>query len=68
MSIIIYELKDHSIYVDQSRYVTYIVAKNLDTVTVKTSTRFYNTALPSDMILTKDDTSTSDEQFENLTM
>ena len=67
MSIIISQIKDHSIYVDQDIYATYIFAKYLDTETVKTSTKSYNTTLPSDMIFTKDDTSTSDEQVEKLT-
>ena len=52
MSIRIYQMKDHSIYVDQARYDTYIVAKYLDTATVKVSTKFYNTPLPADMIIT----------------
>ena len=39
MSIIIYQLKDHSIYVDQARYATYIVAKYLETAIVKASTK-----------------------------
>ena len=34
MSITISQLKDHSIYVDQARYATSIVAKYLDTATV----------------------------------
>ena len=67
MSIIISQMRDHSIYVDQARYATYIVAKYLYTATVKASTKFYKTTLPSDMIFTKADTSTSDEQVENLT-
>ena len=67
MSIRISQMKYHSIYVYQSRYFTSIVAKYLDTVTVKASTKFYNTTLPYDMIFTKDDTSTSDEQVEKLT-
>ena len=33
---------------------------------VKTSTKFYNTTFPSDMIFTKSDASTSDEQVEDL--
>ena len=37
MSIRISQLKDHSISVDQARYATSIVAKYLDTVTVKIS-------------------------------
>ena len=67
MSIIIYQMKYHSISVYQARYATSIVAKYLDTVTVKTSTIFYKTTLPSDMIFTKYDASTSDEQVEKLT-
>ena len=35
MSIRISQLKDHSIYADQARYATSIVAKYLDTATVK---------------------------------
>ena len=53
MSIIISQLKDHSIYVDQARYATYIVAKYLDTTTVKVSNKFYKKTLPVDMIITK---------------
>ena len=63
MSIIIYQLKDHPISVDQARYDTSIVAKYLDTATVKVSTKFYKTTFPADMISTKDDVYTSDEQF-----
>ena len=54
MSIRIYQLKDHSIYVDQARYATSIVAKYLDTATFKVSTNFYKTTLPADMIFTKE--------------
>ena len=60
-------MKYHSISVDQDRYATSIVVKYLDTATVKSSTKFYKTTLPSDMIFTKADASTSDEQVENLT-
>ena len=60
-------MKDHSTYVDQARYATSIVAKYLDTSTVKASKKFYKTTLPSGMIFTKDDTSTSDEKVEKLT-
>ena len=67
MSIRISQTKDHYISVDQDRYDTSIVAKYLDTATVKASTKFYKTPLPSDMIFTKDDTSTSDEQVDKLT-
>ena len=37
MSIRIYQMRDHSISVDQARYATSIVAKYLDTATIKTS-------------------------------
>ena len=67
MSIRIYEMKDHSISVYQDRYYTSIMAHYLDTTTVETSKKFYKTNLPSDMIFTKADASTSDEQVEKLT-
>ena len=60
MSIKISQLKDHCISVDQARYATSIVAKYLDTATVKVSTKFYKKTFPSDMIFTKEDVSTSD--------
>ena len=53
MSIRIYQLKDHSISVDQARYATSIVAKYLDTATVKVENKFYKTTLPADMIFIK---------------
>ena len=61
-------MKDHYISVDQAIYATSIVAKYLDNYTFKKSTKFYNTTLPSDMIFTKDDVSTSDQQVDKLTM
>ena len=61
------QLKYHSISVDQARYATSIVVKYLDTSTVKVSNNFYKTALPADMIFTKYDVSTSDEQVDKLT-
>ena len=67
MSIIISQLKDHSISVDQARYATSIVAKYLDTAIVRVSTKFYKTTFPAKMIFTKEDVSTSDEQVEKLT-
>ena len=67
MSIRISHLKDHYISVDQARYATSIVVKYLYTATVKVSNKFYKTTLPSDMIFTKEDVSTSDEQIEKLT-
>ena len=62
MSIIISQMKDHSIYLYQAIYTTSIVAKYLDTDTVKTIKKFYKTILPSDIIFTKVDAYTSDEQ------
>ena len=47
---------------DQARYATSIVTKYLDTATVKLSNKFYETTLPADMIFTKEDVSTRDEQ------
>ena len=52
---------------DQARYATSIVAKYLGTATVKVSNKFYKTTLPDDLIFTKDDVSTSDEQVDKLT-
>ena len=66
-SIIIYQLKYHYISVYQARYATSIVAKYLDTATVKVSQKFYKPTLPADMIFTKEYVSTSDEQVEKLT-
>ena len=60
-------MKDNYISVDLDRYATFIVAKYLDTATVKTSKKNYKTTLPSDMIFTKADAFTSDENFEKLT-
>ena len=60
------QIKDYYIEVDQARYSTYILAKYLYTTTVNTSTHFYKTTLPSDMIFTKTESSTSDKQVEYL--
>ena len=60
MSIRIYQLKYHSISVDQARYATSIVERYLDTATVKVRNKFYKTTLPADMIFTKEYVSTSD--------
>ena len=67
MSIRISQLKDHSISLDQARYVNFIVEKYLDTATVKVSKRFYKTTLPDDMLFTKECVFTNEEQVENLT-
>ena len=50
----------------QHIYATSIVAKYLDTVTVKVSKTFYETTFPADIIFTKEYVSTSDEQVEKL--
>ena len=63
-SIRIYQMKDHSISVDQARYATFIFEKYFDTATVKASTTFYKTTFPSDMIFTKSDAYTSVDQVE----
>ena len=60
-------MKGHSISVDQAIYATRIVAKYLYTATVNTSKNLYMTTLISDMIFTKADAYTSDEQVDNLT-
>ena len=67
MSIRMYQLKDHSISVDQDRYATSIVVKYLNTATDKVSTKFYKTTFSDDIIFTKEDVSTSDEKIEKLT-
>ena len=67
MSIRIYQMKDHYISVDQARYDTSVVAKYLDTATVKTSTYSYKTTLPYDIIFAKSYAYTSDDQVDNLT-
>ena len=54
MSIRISQLKDRSISVGQAIYATSILAKYLDTATVKVSTNFQKTTLPADMIFTKE--------------
>ena len=67
MSIRISQLKDHYISVDQARYATSIVTKYLDNAKVKVSNKFYKTTFTADMIFTKKDVFTSDEQVEKLT-
>ena len=66
MSIIISQMKYHSISVDQDN-ATSIVAKYFYTTIIKTNKKFYKTTLPSDIIFTNDDASTSDEKCEKLT-
>ena len=51
---------------DHTRYATYLVEKYLDTATIKEISKLHNTALPHDMMFTKEDDSTSDEQVEVL--
>ena len=59
-------MKDNSISVDQDRYSTSIVEKYLDTATFKASKKFYKTILLSDIIFTKYDKYTSNEQVYKL--
>ena len=68
MSTKISQLKDHSISVYQARYAISIVAKYLDAATVRVITKFYKTTLPADVIFTKEDVPTSDEQVEKFSM
>ena len=65
MSIIISQMKDRSISVDRDKYSTSVVTKYLDTAKVNTSTNFYKTNFPSDMIFTEDYASTSDEKVRS---
>ena len=67
IDIMILQMKGHSVLLYQSRYATYIVSKYMDTTKLNTSTQFYKTTLPSDMIFTKDDVSTSYEKVDKLT-
>ena len=67
MSIIISQIKSHSISVDKARYATYIVAKYLDTATVKACSKLYKTTFSSDMFFAKADVSTRYKQVEKLT-
>ena len=67
MLIRISQMKDHYISVNQYRYATSIFDRYLCVVIVTTSTTFYNTTLPSNIIITKADVYTSDEKVENLT-
>ena len=67
MSIRISQLKHHYISANQARYATSIVAKYLDSATVQLITNVYKTTLPANIIFTKEDVSTSDEQIEKLT-
>ena len=67
MSFRISQMKYHSISIDKAIYANSISAKYLDTATVKASKRNYKTTFPSDLMFTKADASTSDEQVETLT-
>ena len=67
ISIRIYQIRYHYTSVYRASCATSVVAKNLDTATVKVSTKFYKTNFPSDMIFTKADTYNSDEKVDKLT-
>ena len=53
MSIMISQLKGHSISVDTDRYSKSVVEKYLDTTTIKENPKFHKTTLPHDTIFTK---------------
>ena len=61
ISIRISQLKDHSFLVDQARYATYIVAKYINTETIKEKPKYHKTTLPHDTISTKEDDFNNDE-------
>ena len=63
----IYHMEDHSISLYHAMYDTSIVDKYFYTITVNTSTKFYKTNFPSDIIFTEDGASNSDDKVENLT-
>ena len=65
MAIIISQMRDNSISVDHAISDTSIVAKYLDTATVKASKFSNKTTLTSVMIFTKADASTSDEKLRS---
>ena len=64
MYIRISQLKEHYISVCQARYDTYVVAKDIYTAIIKENSKFHKTTLTHDLIFTKEDYSTSDEQLE----
>ena len=66
ISIMISQMKEHSISVYRTIYYTSIVDKYLDTTTVKTSKKFYSNTFPSERIFTRNDLSASDEKVEKL--
>ena len=67
MSIRISQMKENSISLYQAIYATSVLAKYFYNVTVKTSKKVYEITLLSDMIYTKYDAYTSDEQVDKLT-
>ena len=67
MSIRMSQMNYYAVSEYWARYATSIVAKYLDNVIVKTSTKFYNTTFSYYMIFTKADTNTSYDQVEKLT-
>ena len=66
MSIRISQLKDHFISVDQARNATSAVAKYLETSIIKENSKLYKTTFPHNIVFTKEDDSTSDEEVEVL--
>ena len=62
MSISVSQLKGNYISVDRVRYDTYVVAKYINTSTMKENSKFRKTNLYHNMIFTKEDDSTSYKQ------
>ena len=62
MYIRISQLKDDYISVDKASYDTSVVAKYIDTATIKLNSKFHKATLTHDMILTKEDPSISYKQ------
>ena len=67
MSTRISQMNDHYISLYQARYATSIMSKYLKISTFKTNTKFYETNLPYNIIFTKYDESTNDDQIKRLT-
>ena len=58
------QFKYHYISVGQARYATSVVAKYLETSTIKENSKFHKTTSPHDIIFNKEDNYISDEQVK----
>ena len=63
LSIRISQVKNNSISVDEARYSTSVVAKYLDTTTIKENSEFHKTTLTHDIKLIKEYLSIIDEKL-----